>query len=176
EDYTLSGTGANGTVTGTAQITDNDSAPTVSSITGDTVIEGTANTFDVNLSNTASSATTLTLTLAGNSATKGVDFSGTEVTVTINGTAQTVSVNADGTFEVTVPANTDSFTVRVNTTDDTIFESTEDYTLSGTGANGTVTGTAQITDNDSAPTVSSITGDTVIEGTANTFDVNLSNT
>ncbi|BCV35063.1 type I secretion C-terminal target domain-containing protein [Shewanella chilikensis] len=176
EDYTLSGTGANGTVTGTAQITDNDSAPTVSSITGDTVIEGTANTFDVNLSNTASSATTLTLTLAGNSATKGVDFSGTEVTVTINGTAQTVSVNEDGTFEVTVPANTDSFTVRVNTTDDTIFESTEDYTLSGTGANGTVTGTAQITDNDSAPTVSSITGDTVIEGTANTFDVNLSNT
>ncbi len=176
EDYTLSGTGANGTVTGTAQITDNDSAPTVSSITGDTVIEGTANTFDVNLSNTASSATPLTLTLAGNSATQGVDFSGTEVTVTINGTAQTVSVNEDGTFEVTVPANTDSFTVRVNTTDDTIFESTEDYTLSGTGANGTVTGTAQITDNDSAPTVSSITGDTVIEGTANTFDVNLSNT
>ncbi|WP_412522598.1 immunoglobulin-like domain-containing protein, partial [Shewanella indica] len=176
EDYTLSGTGANGTVTGTAQITDNDSAPTVSSITGDTVVEGTANTFDVNLSNTASSATTLTLTLAGNSATKGVDFSDTEVTVTINGTAQTVSVNADGTFEVTVPANTDSFTVQVNTTDDTIFESTEDYTLSGTGANGTVTGTAQITDNDSAPTVSSITGDTVVEGTANTFDVNLSNT
>ncbi|WP_447071910.1 retention module-containing protein, partial [Shewanella indica] len=176
EDYTLSGTGANGTVTGTAQITDNDSAPTVSSITGDTVIEGTANTFDVNLSNTASSATTLTLTLAGNSATKGVDFSDTEVTVTINGTAQTVSVNADGTFEVTVPANTNNFTVQVNTTDDTIFESTEDYTLSGTGVNGTVTGTAQITDNDSAPTVSSITGDTVIEGTANTFDVNLSNT
>ncbi|MCL1155771.1 type I secretion C-terminal target domain-containing protein, partial [Shewanella chilikensis] len=175
EDYSLNAT-ANGTGdSGTGTITDNDSAPTVSSITGDTVVEGTANTFDVNLSNTASSATTLTLTLAGNSATKGVDFSDTEVTVTINGTPQTVSVNADGTFEVTVPANTDSFTVQVNTTDDTIFESTEDYTLSGTGANGTVTGTAQITDNDSAPTVSSVTGDTVVEGNANTFTVSLSN-
>ncbi|MFQ6372436.1 choice-of-anchor K domain-containing protein, partial [Shewanella sp. YIC-542] len=129
-------------------ILDAQDAPIVTSIIGDTVVEGAANTFTVNLSNTASSDTTQTLTLAGNTATKGVDFSDTEVTVTINGTAQTVSVNADGTFAVTVPANTDSFTVKVNTTDDTIFESTEDYTLSGTGANGTVTGTAQITDND----------------------------
>ncbi|MFQ6372624.1 retention module-containing protein, partial [Shewanella sp. YIC-542] len=67
-------------------ILDAQDAPIVTSIIGDTVVEGAANTFTVNLSNTASSDTTQTLTLAGNTATKGVDFSDTEVTVTINGT------------------------------------------------------------------------------------------
>ncbi|WP_164551227.1 Calx-beta domain-containing protein [Shewanella khirikhana] len=176
ENYTLSGTGSNGTVTGTSTITDNDSAPKVASITGDTVVEGQANTFAVTLTNTASTDTTLTLTLASGTATKGVDFSGTQVTVVIDGVSQTVAVAADGSFSVTVPANTNSFSVQVGTTDDTIFELTENYTLSGTGSNGTVTGTSTITDNDSAPKVASITGDTVVEGQANTFAVTLTNT
>ncbi|MCH4295953.1 retention module-containing protein [Shewanella sp. 3B26] len=168
EDYTLTATANGGGASGDSTITDNDSAPKVASITGDTVVEGQANTFAVTLTNTASSDTTLTLTLASGSATKGVDFSGAQVTVVINGTSQTVNVNPDGTFNVTVPAGGSSFSVQVSTTDDTIFEATENYTLSGAGSNGTVTGTSNITDNDSAPKVASITGDTVVEGQANT--------
>ncbi|WP_152986225.1 retention module-containing protein, partial [Aeromonas veronii] len=102
-------------VTGNATITDNDSAPKVATIVGDTVVEGNANSFAVGLTNTSSTPTTLTLTLASGTATKGVDFSGTQVTVTIGTAVQTVNVNADGTFNVTVPANTDSFSVKVST-------------------------------------------------------------
>ncbi|WP_223925369.1 choice-of-anchor K domain-containing protein [Aeromonas caviae] len=120
---------------------------------GDTVVEGNANSFAVGLTNTSSTPTTLTLTLASGTATKGVDFSGTQVTVTIGTAVQTVNVNADGTFNVTVPANTDSFSVKVSTVNDTVFEASENYTLSGAGTSSTVTGTATITDNDAPPTV-----------------------
>ncbi|WP_181023094.1 retention module-containing protein [Aeromonas sp. ASNIH8] len=163
-------------VTGNATITDNDSAPKVATIVGDTVVEGNANSFAVGLTNTSSTPTTLTLTLASGTATKGVDFSGTQVTVTIGTAVQTVNVNADGTFNVTVPANTDSFSVKVSTVNDTVFEASENYTLSGAGTSSTVTGTATITDNDSAPKVATIVGDTVVEGNANSFAVGLTNT
>ncbi|WP_279491654.1 beta strand repeat-containing protein [Aeromonas veronii] len=176
ENYTLSGAGTSSTVTGTATITDNDSAPKVATIVGDTVVEGNANSFAVGLTNTSSTPTTLTLTLASGTATKGVDFSGTQVTVTIGTAVQTVNVNADGTFNVTVPANTDSFSVKVSTVNDTVFEASENYTLSGAGTSSTVTGTATITDNDSAPKVATIVGDTVVEGNANSFAVGLTNT
>ncbi|WP_429182441.1 hypothetical protein, partial [Aeromonas salmonicida] len=119
-------------------------------IVGDSVVEGNANSFAVNLTNTSSTPTTLTLTLAGDTATKGADFSGTQVTVTIGAVDQVVNVNADGSFNVTVPANTGSFSVKVDTVNDTVFEASESYTLSGAGTSSTVTGTATITDNDSA--------------------------
>ncbi|EKP0249991.1 hypothetical protein NTJ15_004146, partial [Aeromonas veronii] len=176
ENYTLSGAGTSSTVTGTATITDNDSAPKVATIVGDTVAEGNANSFAVGLTNTSSTPTTLTLTLASGTATKGADFSGTQVTVTIGGVDQVVNVNADGTFNVTVPANTGSFSVKVSTVNDTVFEASENYTLSGAGTSSTVTGTATITDNDSAPKVATIVGDTVVEGNANSFAVGLTNT
>ncbi|RKJ87551.1 type I secretion C-terminal target domain-containing protein [Aeromonas veronii] len=176
ENYTLSGAGTSSTVTGTATITDNDSAPKVATIVGDTVVEGNANSFAVGLTNPSSTPTTLTLTLASGTATKGADFSGTQVTVTIGGVDQVVNVNADGTFNVTVPANTGSFSVKVSTVNDTVFEASENYTLSGAGTSSTVTGTATITDNDSAPKVATIVGDTVVEGNANSFAVGLTNT
>ncbi|MGE6101616.1 retention module-containing protein, partial [Aeromonas salmonicida] len=157
-------------------ITDNDSAPKVATIVGDSVVEGNANSFAVNLTNTSSTPTTLTLTLAGDTATKGADFSGTQVTVTIGAVDQVVNVNADGSFNVTVPANTGSFSVKVDTVNDTVFEASENYTLSGAGTSSTVTGTATITDNDSAPKVATIVGDSVVEGNANSFAVNLTNT
>uniref|UniRef100_UPI0012DFABA7 choice-of-anchor K domain-containing protein n=1 Tax=Aeromonas jandaei TaxID=650 RepID=UPI0012DFABA7 len=136
-----------------ATITDNDSAPKVATIVGDTVVEGNANSFAVGLTNTSSTPTTLTLTLASGTATKGADFSGTLVTVTIGGVDQVVNVNTDGTFNVTVPANTGSFSVKVSTVNDTVFEASENYTLSGAGTSSTVTGTATIIDNDAPPTV-----------------------
>ncbi|WP_421282335.1 type I secretion C-terminal target domain-containing protein [Aeromonas veronii] len=125
----------------------------MATIVGDTVVEGNANSFAVGLTNTSSTPTTLTLTLASGTATKGADFSGTQVTVTIGGVDQVVNVNADGTFNVTVPANTGSFSVKVSTVNDTVFEASENYTLSGAGTSSTVTGTATITDNDAPPTV-----------------------
>ncbi|MGL5523208.1 MAG: type I secretion C-terminal target domain-containing protein, partial [Aeromonas veronii] len=139
--------------TATGTIVDNDDVPKVASIVGDTVVEGNANSFAVGLTNTASTPTTLTLTLASGTATKGVDFSGTQVAVTIGGVKQVVNVNANGNFNVTVPANTDSFSVKVSTVNDTVFEASENYTLSGAGTSSTVTGTATITDNDAPPTV-----------------------
>ncbi|MGQ4530847.1 cadherin domain-containing protein [Vibrio cholerae] len=196
ETFTLSGAGTNSIVTGTATITDDgsnggtDDRPVVSGISSPTVSEGESATFDVSLSNASTTATTVTLTLAGESATKNVDFNGTSVSVIINGVSKPVSVNDDGTFSVDVPANTTTFSVSVETTDDDVYEGSESFTLSGytesqTSANE-VTGTATITDDgsvtppggtadDDRPSVSTISSPTVSEGDSATFDVSLSN-
>ncbi|GHW81956.1 putative RTX toxin+-binding domain fused with VCBS repeat, Cadherin-like and large exoprotein involved in heme utilization or adhesion [Vibrio cholerae] len=153
----------------------------ISSITGDNVAEGSNNTFSVSLSGTTIAETTIVLTLAGDTATKGVDFNGTSVVVVINGVSQTVPVNEDGTFQVTVPTNTNSFSVQVTTIDDNIYEGNETFTLSGAGTNSIVTGTATITDDgsnggtDDSPVVNGISSPTVSEGESATFDVSLSN-
>ncbi|MGT3829851.1 Ig-like domain-containing protein [Vibrio cholerae] len=153
----------------------------ISSITGDNVAEGSNNTFSVSLSGTTTAETTIVLTLAGDTAAKGVDFNGTSVIVVINGVSQTVPVNQDGTFQVTVPTNTNSFSVQVSTIDDNIYEGNEIFTLSGAGTNSTVTGNATITDDgsnggtDDRPVVSGISSPTVSEGDSATFDVSLSN-
>ncbi|KNA47279.1 hypothetical protein A5A_021879 [Vibrio cholerae MZO-2] len=153
----------------------------ISSITGDNAAEGSNNTFSVSLSGTTAAETTIVLTLAGDTATKGVDFNGTSVIVVINGVSQTVPVNEDGTFQVTVPTNTNSFSVQVSTIDDNIYEGNETFTLSGAGTNSIVTGTATITDDgsnggtDDRPAVSGISSPTVSEGESATFDVSLSN-
>ncbi|HFG2076179.1 TPA: Calx-beta domain-containing protein, partial [Vibrio cholerae] len=153
----------------------------ISSITGNNVAEGSNNTFSVSLSGTTTAETTIVLTLAGDTATKGVDFNGTSVVVVINGVSQTVPVNEDGTFQVTVPTNTNSFSVQVSTIDDNIYEGNETFTLSGAGTNGIVTGTATITDDgsnggtDDRPSVANISSPTVSERESATFDVSLSN-
>ncbi|WP_175246873.1 Calx-beta domain-containing protein [Vibrio cholerae] len=153
----------------------------ISSITGDNVAEGSNNTFSVSLSGTTTAETTIVLTLAGDTAAKGVDFNGTSVIVVINGVSQTVPVNEDGTFQVTVPTNTNSFSVQVSTIDDNIYEGNETFTLSGASTNSTVTGTAIIVDNDAAPTVTGVTnsagaaGINVDEGAVADIKVTLSN-
>ncbi|MEH0344009.1 VCBS domain-containing protein [Vibrio cholerae] len=203
ETFTLSGKTETqtSTIKGTATIKDDgsvtppdlpadDDRPAVSAISSPTVSEGYSATFDVSLSNASTTATTVTLTLAGDSATKNVDFNGTSVTVIINGVSKSVSVNDDGTFSVDVPANTTTFSVSVETTDDDVYEGSESFTLSGytvsqTSANE-VTGTATITDDgsvtppdlpadDDRPAVSAISSPTVSEGYSATFDVSLSN-
>ncbi|TXY39049.1 VWA domain-containing protein [Vibrio cholerae] len=151
----------------------------ISSITGDNVAEGSNNTFSVSLSGTTTAETTIVLTLAGDTAAKGVDFNGTSVIVVINGVSQTVPVNEDGTFQVTVPTNTNSFSVQVSTIDDNIYEGNETFTLSGAGTNGIVTGTATIVDNDEAPTIKEVAVSNqdaqAEEGQDLTFQVTLSN-
>ncbi|WP_175247480.1 Calx-beta domain-containing protein [Vibrio cholerae] len=153
----------------------------ISSITGDNIAEGSNNTFSVSLSGTTTAETTIVLTLAGDTAAKGIDFNGTSVIVVINGVSQTVPVNEDGTFQVTVPTNTNSFSVQVSTIDDNIYEGNETFTLSGASTNSTVTGTAIIVDNDAAPTVTGVTnsagaaGINVDEGAVADIKVTLSN-
>ena len=105
EAFTL----AIGGVTGTGNITDNDSTPTIThvgdgSINNVTVVEGTSAVFTVNLSNAASTPTSFALTLADGTAALGSDY--TNALVFSNG------VTLSG-GNVTVPAGVTSFTVTV---------------------------------------------------------------
>ncbi|WP_421224062.1 Calx-beta domain-containing protein, partial [Aeromonas enteropelogenes] len=154
EQYTLTaGTSGTPAVTGTATITDVADLPKVSGVVGDSVAEGSANTFSVSLSNASTTATAVNLTLAGGTAEKGVDFTGSTVTVVIGGVSQTVAVAADGSFSVSVPAGTTGFEVKVDTLNDTTYEVSENYSLT-VGANGSlVAGFATIIDNDAPPMV-----------------------
>ncbi|EOK5700900.1 Calx-beta domain-containing protein, partial [Vibrio vulnificus] len=202
ETFTLSGQTATQTtvITGTATLKDDgsvtppdgssgDDRPSVNSISSPTVSEGDNATFDVSLSNESTTATTVTLTLAGDSATAGTDFTSTEVTITYqDGTTQTVAVNGDGTFDVAIPAGDTTFSISVQTSDDNVFEGDETFTLSGQTATQatTITGTATLKDDgsvtppdgslgDDRPSVDSISSPTVSEGDKATFDVSLSN-
>ncbi|TNI22458.1 RTX toxin [Aeromonas salmonicida] len=134
-------------------ITDAADLPKVSSVVGDSVTEGSANTFSVSLSNASTTATTVNLNLAGGTAEKGVDFTGTTVTVVIGGVSQSVAVAADGRFSVSVPAGTTDFAVKVETIDDTKQENTEHYNLTVSVNGSAMTGIATILDNDAPPTV-----------------------
>ncbi|WP_017004603.1 Calx-beta domain-containing protein, partial [Enterovibrio norvegicus] len=155
-----------------------DDRPEVASVTDTTVSEGDATTFTVTLTNDSTTNTTVSLTLAGDSADKNVDFTGT--TVTVNGTE--ISVAADGSFTVAVAAGDTAFNVVVNTTTDDTYEGDETFTVSAKTDNqaSAVIGTATITDgghggDDDRPEVASVTDTTVSEGDDATFTVTLTN-
>ena len=158
-------------------ITDEADLPKVSGVVGDSVVEGGGNTFSVSLSNASTTATTVNLTLAGGTAEKGVDFTGTTVTVVIGSVSQSVAVAADGSFSVSVPAGQTGFQVKVSTIDDTQQESSERYNLTATANGYGTTGTATIIDNDAPPTVV-INKPAVVseEGLANGLPDNAGNT
>ena len=149
-------------------------------VTGDSVTEGNALEFTVDLSNLSESDTTVSLTLENGSALLGTD-TGTPVEVSVDGgnTFSTVTVAVDGTFGVDVPANsTNGIIVRVPTVDDNIDEPNETITLtastSGQVTPSTATGT--IIDNDDAPVIS-IVGATLVNEDAGTvtYTVSLTN-
>ena len=181
---------------GTATISDDgdgpgqnpdDDRPNVASITDATVNEGEAATLVVNLSNPSTTNTVVTMQLAGDTATSGVDFSDTTVTITFSdNTSEVVLLNPDGTFEVNVPENTTTFSVTVDTFDDDILEGAETFTLTGTTSTQSTPaqGTGTIVDDgsgagpdpdDDRPVVASISNATVNEGDPATLDVTLSN-
>ncbi|WP_309304343.1 cadherin domain-containing protein, partial [Vibrio cholerae] len=102
----------------------------------------------------STTATTVTLTLAGGSATAGTDFTSTEVTITYqDGKTEKVAVNSQGQFTVNVPTNDTSFSVSVKTTDDDVYEGSESFTLSGKTETQekAITGTGTILDSDNPP-------------------------
>ncbi|MFH0271104.1 Calx-beta domain-containing protein [Vibrio jasicida] len=164
-----------------------DDRPNVASITDATVNEGEAATLVVNLSNPSTTNTVVTMQLAGDTATSGVDFSDTTVTITFSdNTSEVVLLNPDGTFEVNVPENTTTFSVTVDTFDDDILEGAETFTLTGTTSTqstpaqgaGTIvddgTGSGPEPDDD-RPVIAAISSATVNEGDPATLDVTLSN-
>ncbi|WP_104023887.1 Calx-beta domain-containing protein [Vibrio hyugaensis] len=181
---------------GTATISDDgdgpgqnpdDDRPNVASITDATVNEGEAATLVVNLSNPSATNTVVTMQLTGDTATSGVDFSDTTVTITFSdNTSEVALLNPDGTFEVNVPENTTTFSVTVDTFNDDILEGAETFTLSGATStqNTPAQGTGTIVDDgsgpgpepdDDRPIVASISNATVNEGDPATLDVTLSN-
>ncbi|WMW79455.1 Calx-beta domain-containing protein [Undibacterium cyanobacteriorum] len=166
ETFTLTatrtaGTTSNASALGTATITDDDAAPTISSVTSDTQTEGTALVHTVTLTNASSSSTSFAYTIGGGTATSGTDYG----TPTFSNGVTLVGGN------LIVPAGVTSFTITVPSTQDTIDEANETYNVSVGG----VSATGTITDDDAAPTISSVTSDTQTEGTALVHTVTLTN-
>ncbi|MDP2140067.1 MAG: Calx-beta domain-containing protein, partial [Gammaproteobacteria bacterium] len=141
------GTGSGGT--------DNDT-PTVS-VSSPTITEGASAVFTVSLSQASTSDVSFTPSLSNGTATVGTDTAA----------SSTLEVSTDGgdtwstvSGPVTIAAGQTSLQLRIATTDDTLHESSETFTLSTGSITGTVTnsgaatGTATITDNDLAPTLS----------------------
>ncbi|MEF1182718.1 Calx-beta domain-containing protein, partial [Vibrio campbellii] len=198
ETFTLSGATAVQTTPaeGTGTIVDDgsgpgpdpdDDRPTVASISSTTVNEGDPATLDVTMSNTSTTDTVVSMTLADGTADGGVDYTDTQVTITYaDSSTEVVAVNPDGSFDVTVPANDTTYSITVSTTDDDLFEGPETFTLSGATAVQTTPaeGTGTIVDDgsgpgpdpdDDRPTVASISSTTVNEGDPATLDVTMSN-
>ena len=160
ETYTLNV----GAASGTGTITDDDAAPTISSVTADTQTEGTDLVHTVTLSNASSSSTSFAYTLGGGSATGG----GTDYTTppTFSNGVTLVAGN------LIVPAGVTSFTITVPTTLDTIDEgASETYSVSVGG----VSNTGTITDDDNAPTIATVSNASATEATSIVHTVTLSN-
>ncbi|MFV8406585.1 beta strand repeat-containing protein, partial [Vibrio harveyi] len=190
ENFTVDVTGlgpVQGTDTGTATIVDDgtgpgpdpdDDRPTVTSITNTMVNEGELATLDVTLSNLSTTDTIVNMSLDDGSATGGVDYNDTTVTITYeDNSTEVVAVNLDGSFSVNVPAFDSSFSITMNTINDDIYEGNEVFTLSGatSAQSQPAVGTVTIHDEADKPVVSDITNVEVFEGNDATFNVTLSN-
>ncbi|WP_134340588.1 beta strand repeat-containing protein, partial [Flavobacterium psychrophilum] len=123
----------------TVTITDNDSAPTVATISPASATEGSPVVFNFTLSNPSAIATSYIFTLTNGTA-GNLDYTTTSVTVI-------------------VPAGAIGGTVSVPTTQDTIDEPNETFTIH----NGSVSATGTILDDDNTP-VATIGNVTINEG------------
>jgi VCBS repeat-containing protein len=132
---------------GVGTILDNDATPTISTVSADSEIEGTALVHTVTLSNPSSITTTFAISLGGGTATGGgVDY----VSNLTNASFSNGVTISGGT--ITVPAGVTNFTVTVPSVNDVIDEvgAAETYNLTVGG----VTGVGTIVDNDAAPSIS----------------------
>src|SRR5690606_32670401 len=149
-----------GGVTGVGTIIDNDGVPTLS-INDVTVDEaaGTA-TFTVTLSAASGQTVTVNYATADDTATAGQDYTA-----------------AAGSLTFTPGQTTQTITVPI--TNDNIFEASENFNVVLSGATNAVisdaTGVGSITDNDAAPTISTVSGASVTEGGDLVHTVTLSN-
>ncbi|MEB3380414.1 Calx-beta domain-containing protein, partial [Flavobacterium psychrophilum] len=136
----------------TVTITDNDSAPTVATISPASATEGSPVVFNFTLSNPSAIATSYTFTLTNGTA-GNLDYTTTSVTVI-------------------VPAGAIGGTVSVPTTQDAIDEPNETFTIQT--QTGTLSAIGTILDDDNAPDIT-IGDATIVEGGELSFPVSLSN-
>lgn len=150
ESYNLS-VGAK-TTSGTILDNDTVSVATVSSIA---TYEGADLVHEIKMSGASTSDENYTFTLGGGTVNYPNDYLDAQL-------SDNVINNADGS--ITVPAGVSAFTITITTNDDTQVEDTETYNLAVGGINAVGT----ILDNDTAATVSvsSISSDEKVEGTA----------
>ncbi|MCB6007857.1 Calx-beta domain-containing protein, partial [Flavobacterium psychrophilum] len=139
-----------GVQSATVTITDNDSAPTVATISPASATEGSPVVFNFTLSNPSAIATSYTFTLTNGTA-GNLDYTTTSVTVI-------------------VPAGAIGGEVIVPTTPDTIDEPNETFTIQ----TGTLSAIGTILDDDNAPDIT-IGDATIVEGGELIFPVSLSN-
>ena len=145
---------------GLGTITDNDTAPTIQSVSDASITEGSDLVHTVTLSNASDTPTSLAYSLAGNTASAG-DFG----TPSFSNGVTLVGGN------LIVPAGVSSFTITIPTVDDNLAEPTETLNLSVGGVNAVGT----IVDNDNGPTISSVSNDSTPEGSNLVHTVTLSN-
>ncbi len=162
--------GANGAAT--TSITDDDT-PALS-VSSPTIGEGGFAVFTVSLSNPSTTAVTFNPALSSGTATVGTDTS--TALEYFNGTAWVV-VPVGG---ITLAAGSTSVQVRVATSDDFAAEGDEQFTLTatvsaGTTGNASATGTATITDDVDATTVSLTATPSVAEGGSIIYTATLTN-
>ncbi|ANS87376.1 Poly(beta-D-mannuronate) C5 epimerase [Vibrio scophthalmi] len=181
--------GAQGSDTGTATIFDDgsvdpqgptppdDDRPVVNAVSEPTVEEGGIATFDVTLSSSSTTDTTITLTLSEGTASDPDDFDGSEVTVKFGTTTQVLSVANDGTVQFDLPAGESEFEVLVQTNDDVIVDNNETFNLAATTEyqQSDVDGDATIIDDVDAAIVTLTGPSSVMEGdTTEAFTITLS--
>jgi hypothetical protein len=108
-----------------------DDRPLVKGVSSPTANEGGDLNFVVTLSNTSTTPTTITLKLAGITATPGTDTKPVEFSVDGGKTYTVATVNSDGTITVTLPkdAAADALRVKVPTVADGAFEGPETLSL-----------------------------------------------
>lgn len=118
------------------------SAPTVTTVSGNSATEGSAITHTVTLSGATSGSTYYAATLVGVTATGG----GTDFTSDLASATYSNGVTFSA-GNMVVPDAISSWTVTISTASDTLDEANETYTLTVGG----VSGTGTITDDDASP-------------------------
>jgi Domain of Unknown Function (DUF1521)/Calx-beta domain len=181
ETFTLSASANGSTESGIGTICENDDAPKVLSITNAYALEGDNLQFNVQLTGSATSETTVSLATT-NGTTDASDFSD-KFQASFDGGS--TFLNVVGT-SVNVPTGVTSFMVRIATTEDTLVETDESFTLQASANGGSATATATIANDDNVvlppppppppvqATVSSVSSVTANEGEALQFEVALS--
>ena len=141
-----------------------DDRPVVSCISEPVVEEGNIATFEVKLSSSSLTPTTIMLSLLEGNATNPEDYDGSEVTIKYGSTTQVLAVANDGTVEFDLPAGESQFDVLVQTNDDNVSDNNEMFMLSAQTEyqQGAEEGLATITDNES-PTLDLDGGEYQIE-------------
>lgn len=162
-----SGCGASGIGT----ICDDDNAPRIATINSAHAAEGQPLVFTVSMDGTSTGSTTVHLQLSDKTATGGLDYATTGLTVSFDGGKTFTPISGDA---VDVPAGAAGFQVKVPSVEDQAYEGAETFTLQASTNGSTAQGIGTICDNDDAPRVIAVGSAQATEGDPLVFGVSLS--